>query len=315
MKKAKVVVMGSFVVDLMMRASRLPVPGETVKGSGFYMGAGGKGSNQGVAASLSGSNVTMVTKLGRDDFSHIALNSFKGFDMDTSHILFDDIEPTGAALIMVDEATSINKITVYLGACNHITDSDVEAIRGEIESADVFLTQLETNQSAVIKAIGIAKAAGVTVILNPAPAEKFDEPLYSMVDYFTPNETEAAFFSGIAINTLEDAEKNGQFFIEKGVKNCVFTLGSRGAYLYNNDIKGELFPPFEVKAIDTTGAGDAFNGGFATAIAEGLPIRDAIRFANATASLSVTKLGTAKSMPNREEIVEMLKNGRVKNIL
>lgn len=312
MKKAKVVVMGSFVVDLMMRAPRLPVPGETVKGSGFYMGAGGKGSNQGVAASLSGSDVIMVTKLGRDDFSHIALNSFKGFGMDTAHILFDDIEPTGAALIMVDEGTSINKITVYLGACNHITDSDVTAIRGEIESADVFLTQLETNQSAVVKAIGIARAAGVPVILNPAPAEKFDESLYSMVDYFTPNETEAAFFSGIPINTLEDAEKNGRFFLDKGVKNCVFTLGSRGAYLYNNDVKGELFPPFEVKAIDTTGAGDAFNGGFATAIAEGLPIREAIRFASATASLSVTKLGTAKSMPNREEILDIVKNGKVK---
>lgn len=304
-KKAKVVVLGSFVVDLMMRADRLPVAGETIKGNGFFMGAGGKGSNQGVAASLSGSNVVMITKLGCDEFSKIALDSFRSNNIDTSYIMQDKNYSTGAALIMVDQNTSENKIIVTLGACNNITDIEIDNVADEIKSADIFLTQLETNQSAVLRAIDIAYKSNVPIILNPAPAELFDESLYSRIDYFTPNETEAAYFSGVEINTIADAERAGQFFLSKGVKNCVFTLGSKGAFLYNGEMS-KLYPPYKVKVLDTTGAGDAFNGGLATALAEGRSLDDAIKFANATASLSVTRIGTAKAMPRREEIEELL---------
>lgn len=310
-KLGKVCVMGSFVVDLMMRADRLPVPGETIKGNGFFIGAGGKGSNQGVSASKSGSKVIMITKIGKDEFASIALESFKSNNIDTKYILSDDKNSTGAALIMVDEHTSQNKIIVTLGACNNITDEEIDNAKGDIISSDIFLTQLETNQSAVIRAINIAHSANVPVILNPAPAEHFDEALYNKIDYFTPNETEAEFFSGIMINSIEDAERVGKYFIDKGVKNCVFTLGSKGSFLYNKTTS-RLYPPYVVKVVDTTGAGDAFNGGLATALSEGKNINDAIQFANATASLSVTKIGTAKAMPERAEIDELIKSGKIK---
>ncbi len=305
MSKAKVVVLGSFVVDLMMRAYKLPLAGETLKGNCFMLGAGGKGSNQGVAASKSGSWVTMITKIGADEFAEVAKKSFVDNGMDCDYVYIDSDNPTGAALIMVDDKTSQNMITVYLGACNNITDEDIEQARDRIEKADVFLTQLETNQSAVIKAIDIAKASGVKVILNPAPAEAIPDSLYKKIDYFTPNETEAGYFCGIEINNEEDVRRAGEFFINKGIKNVVFTLGSKGACLYNKD-KVEFFKPIKIEAVDTTGAGDAFNGGLATALAEGKCIEDAIRFASTTAGLSVTKTGTACAMPTRAEIDKMM---------
>jgi len=306
MKRGKVAVMGSFVVDLMMRAERLPLPGETIKGSGFFIGAGGKGSNQGVAAIKTGSETVMITKIGEDNFSSVALDSFKSFGMSTEYVIRDPKYSTGAALIMVDENTSQNKIIVTLGASNHIDIQDIERARKEIESADILLTQLETNQDAVLYAIDIAYNAGVPIILNPAPAEFFPEEYYHKIDFFTPNETEAAYLSGIEINTIEDAEKAAKHFLHKGVKNCIFTLGGKGSFLMNKVTSG-IFPPFKVKVLDTTGAGDAFNGGLATALAEKKSIEEAIKFANAVAALSVTKMGTAKSMPSREEVEEFLK--------
>ncbi|NCA66575.1 MAG: ribokinase [Clostridia bacterium] len=301
MKSNKVVVMGSFVVDLMMRADRLPVQGETVKGNSFMTGAGGKGSNQGVAAAKSGANVVMITKIGADGFGEIAKESFRSCGMNTRYVFTDADYPTGAALIMVDENTSQNKIVVTIGASGKITHDDIEYARGEIESAAVFLTQLESNLDAVVNAINIAHNAGVAVILNPAPADRFPQQLYSKIDIFTPNETEAEFFCGIKIETEEDARAAAAFFLDKGVKNCIITMGKQGAFLMNKDIS-RLFPPFNVKVVDTTGAGDAFNGGLAAAYAEGKGLEDSVIFASAVASLSVTKLGTAKAMPAREEI-------------
>ena len=307
MSKGRVVVMGSFVVDLMMRAERLPVTGETVKGKCFDIGAGGKGSNQAVAASRAGAHVTIITKLGKDEFSNIALRSYKENNMTTNYVVQDDGESTGAALIMVDDNTSDNKIIVNLGACNSVTHDDIDRAREEIINSDIYLTQLECNQDAVIYGIEVAYKAGIPVILNPAPAEAFDERVYRMIEYFTPNETEAELLSGIKIRNIEDAERASKWFLDRGVKNCIITMGSQGAYL-NNGKKANLYPPFKVKAVDTTGAGDAFNGGLAAALAYGYELDEAIRFANATASLSVTKIGTAKAMPYREEINKLLEN-------
>lgn len=305
--KPKVTVLGSFVVDLMMRTKKLPVAGETVKGSLFSTGGGGKGSNQGIAASLSGSEVIMITKIGNDSFSTIALESFNNAGIASKYIYRDEESSTGAALIMVEEASSQNKIIVTLGACNNILDEEIEKAEEDIASSDIFLTQFETNQSAYIKGITIAKSHNVPVILNPAPAELFPEELYHKIDYFTPNETEAEFFSKIRIISIDDAKRAGEFFLDKGVKNCIFTLGAKGAFLYNKETQ-KLFPPFPVKVVDTTGAGDAFNGGLATALAEGQSLEDAVIFANATASLSVTKMGTAKSMPSRADIDHIMAN-------
>ena len=301
----KVTVFGSFVTDLMMRAERLPVHGETVKGICFDTGAGGKGSNQGVAASLSGSEVVMITKIGDDEFGNSALKSFQSAGIDTKYIFRDDSLPTGAALIMVDDRTSENMIIVTLGACGNIKLAEIDSAIDDIRGSKVFLTQLETNLDAVYHGIKLAKSMDIPVILNPAPAERFDEELYKLIDYFTPNDSEAAYLSGIEIKSVCDAERAGKYFIDKGVLNCVFTLGSKGAFLYNKDT-AELYEPFKVDVADTTGAGDAFNGGLATALAEGKPIGDAIRFAGATAALCITKTGTAKAMPERAEIDKLL---------
>jgi len=305
MKKAKITVMGSFVVDLMARSPHLPVPGETVKGSIFKLGPGGKGSNQGVAAQRAGADVTMVTKIGKDDFSEIALKSFINEGMDTTLVFKDDKLSTGAALILVDETTSENEIVVTLGACSNITEEDIETAREAIEGSIVFLTQLETNVDAVEKAIDIAYRKGVKVILNPAPVQEIPRSLYSKINFFTPNEVEASILSGVTIENIEDARKAAQIFMDRGTENVIITLGSKGALVVTPS-GDEFIKSYKVCAVDTTGAGDAYNGGFATALAEGKDIFEAATFASAVGALSVTKMGTSPAMPTRDEIDEFI---------
>ncbi len=299
--KNKITVMGSFVVDLMSRAPHLPQPGETVKGSLFKLGPGGKGFNQGVAAHKAGGNVVMSTKLGRDSFADVALETMRQLDMDTEHVLFSETAETGAALIMVDEATSQNKIVVVLGACDTIDDADLKKLKPQIESSAILLTQLETNVSAVEKAVEIARRSGTTVILNPAPIQPITDDLLSKVDIITPNEVEAEILTGIKVDGEENAQKAARWFFSKGVKQVLITLGSRGVFVADGK-ESRILPVPRVKVLDTTGAGDAFNGGLATALAEGRSIWEAAQFANALASLAVQKLGTTPAMPVREEI-------------
>ena len=305
MRKPKITVMGSFVVDLTGRAPHLPVTGETVKGSNFKMGPGGKGSNQGVAAQRAGAEVTMITKVGVDAFGSIALENFKKEGMDTKFVFTDEEHETGAALIMVDENTSANKIMVLLGACEHINDEDIKAARESIENADIFLTQLETNVDAVEKVIDIAYNKGVKVVLNPAPVQPIPDELLKKVSIITPNEVEASMLTGIKIENEDDVRKAAKVFLQKGVEQVVITLGSKGVYACTKD-KEMFIPVISVKAVDTTGAGDAFNGGFVTALAEGMDFFSAAKFGNVTGALSVTKMGTAPAMPYREEIERYL---------
>jgi ribokinase len=307
MSKAKITVMGSFIVDLMARAPHLPEHGETVKGSHFQIGPGGKGSNQGVAASRSGASVTMITKIGRDPFAQIALESFQREKMDTRYVMQDERYPTGTALIMVDENTSENKIVVTIGACDHISTEEIEAARAEIENSRVLLTQLETNMDAVEKTVDIAHAKGIKVILNPAPASLHPLPddLLSKIDILTPNETEASVLSGVKVVNMDDAKHAARVLKSKGVGHVIITMGSKGA-LVLSDSREYIIDPITVKVVDTTGAGDAFNGGLATALAEGQDIVHAVEFANATGALSVTKVGTAPAMPYRDEIEKLL---------
>ncbi|MCK5845771.1 MAG: ribokinase, partial [Victivallales bacterium] len=290
----------------MGRAPHLPVVGETVKGSTFKIGPGGKGSNQGVAAKRAGGDVTMITKIGADSFADLALNSFRNEGMSTEFVFKDEKAATGAALIMVDENSSDNKILVTLGACNFITEEDIEKARPSIESAGVFLTQLETNLDAVQRAIDIAHGKGAIVILNPAPASPISDELLGKVDVLTPNEVEASIISGVEVATVEDAAKAGRVLIEKGVGSVIVTMGSQGSLVVTRDGE-EFIESAKVDAIDTTGAGDAYNGGLATALAEGKDIVAAARFANITGSLSVTKIGTAPAMPYRNKIDKMMK--------
>ena len=251
----------------------------------------------------------MVTKIGNDDFSDIALKSFENEEMDTKLVFKDDNLSTGAALIMVDEDTSENEIVVTLGANSNITSDNIETARGAIERANVFLTQLETNVDAVEKAIDIAHASGVKVILNPAPVQEISKQLYSKIDFFTPNEVEASILSGVKVKNMEDAKKAAQIFIHRGVGNVIITLGSKGALVVTSS-GDEMIESYKVNAVDTTGAGDAYNGGFATALAEGKDIFEAARFASAVGALSVTKIGTAPAMPYREEIDEFIRKNK-----
>lgn len=301
----KVTVFGSFVVDLMARAPRLPVPGETVLGSFFKQGAGGKGFNQGIAAHKSGGDVTMITKLGRDSLAAVATDAMDSVGLSKDHLFYSETEPTGVALISVDENTSQNEIIIVPGACATISDEDIASVAEHIKESAYLLLQLEVNQDANEKVAAMAKAAGVKVIVNTAPYSPVTDEFLSGCYLVTPNEVEAEELTGICVSDLESADKAAKVFKDKGVQNVVITLGSRGVYV-NEDGKSEIVPAYKVNAIDTTGAGDAFNGGLLTALSEGKTIGEAARFANALAAISVQRIGTTPSMPTRAEIDKFL---------
>lgn len=301
----KVTVFGSFVVDLMARAPRLPVPGETVLGSFFKQGAGGKGFNQGIAAHKSGGDVTMITKLGRDSLAAVATDAMDSVGLSKDHLFYSETEPTGVALISVDENTSQNEIIIVPGACATISDEDIASVAERIKESAYLLLQLEVNQDANEKVAAMAKAAGVKVIVNTAPYSPVTDEFLSGCYLVTPNEVEAEELTGICVSDLESADKAAKVFKDKGVQNVVITLGSRGVYV-NEDGKSEIVPAYKVNAIDTTGAGDAFNGGLLTALSEGKTIGEAAHFANALAAISVQRIGTTPSMPMRAEIDKFL---------
>ncbi len=298
---SQVTVFGSFVVDLMARTHRLPVPGETVKGHYFKQGAGGKGFNQGIAAKKAGGNVVMVTKLGKDTLAQVATDAMDAVGLPKNHLFYNDEISTGIALIMVSENTSQNEIVVVPGACGTITEEDIAVAEKAICESAYILLQLEVNQDANEKVARIAKEHGVKVIINTAPYQPMSEEFLRGAYLITPNETEAEELTGIAVKDMESANQAAKVIFNKGVQNVLITLGSRGVYINTNG-KAEIIPAYQVKAIDTTGAGDAFNGGLLTALAEGKTLREAARFANALAAISVQRIGTTPSMPTREEI-------------
>ncbi|MDC7225914.1 MAG: ribokinase [Spirochaetales bacterium] len=309
----RITVLGSFVVDLMGRADHLPLPGETVLGSSFKMGPGGKGSNQAAAAHRAGGNVVFITKLGRDLFSSIAREFYASEGMNTDYLFEDADEPTGTALILVDEKTSQNSILVNPGACENISPENMSAAEEVISSSSILLTQLETNIDVLepaVKAFRSKTSSSLknnlkTAILNPAPVRKIGREILSLFDIITPNEVEASILSGIEVTDFSSAEKAADYFIESGVETVIITMGEQGCFIKNSSIT-ETVPAFHVEAIDTTGAGDAFNGGLAAALASGKSIVDAAVFATATAALSVTKIGTAPAMPHIAEIEEKI---------
>lgn len=298
---SQVTVFGSFVVDLMARTHRLPVPGETVKGSYFKQGAGGKGFNQGIAAHKAGGNVVMVTKLGRDSLAQVATDAMDAVGLSKDHLFYSEEVSTGIALIMVNENTSQNEIVVVPGACGTITEEDIARVEKEICGSAYILLQLEVNQDANEKVARMAKDHGVRVIINTAPYQPMSEEFLRGAYLITPNETEAEELTGIAVKDIESANRAAKVIFDKGVQNVLITLGGKGVYIHTEG-KAEIIPAYQVKAIDTTGAGDAFNGGLLTALSEGKPLRDAARFANALAAISVQRIGTTPSMPTREEI-------------
>jgi ribokinase len=304
-----VLVLGSFVADLAFRAARLPAWGETLMGSSFALGPGGKGSNQAVAAARAGAHVQMACKLGDDPFGQLARSTWATAGIDAS-LTCNCATATGAAAILIDEARGENGIIVVPGACFTITPEEVDAMAGSIRAAHVFLTQLEMPVAIVERGLRIAREAGVTTILNPAPAPSAPLPdsLLALADFVVPNESEAALLTGLPVETVEQAERAAIALQARGSRHVILTLGARGALVRTADSSSTVVPAFNAgPVLETTGAGDAFCGGFAAALAEGQSVLDAVRFGCATAGISVTRAGTAPSMPQRHEIDALLR--------
>ncbi len=309
MGDCRVTVMGSFVADLAFRTPRLPGWGETVMGTAFRLGPGGKGSNQAVAAARLSGGVVFISKLGRDGFGELARRTYAEEGIDARFVFETTEEATGAAAIIVDQASGENAIVVVPGACFHLTPDEVDRASPLIEGAAVFLTQLELPIPVVEHGLKLAKQLGITTILNPAPARALPDSVYPLCDYLTPNETEAAGLTGETVANLADAERAADALLARGAGNVVITLGAEGA-LVKNSRTTERVPAFDAGPVaETTGAGDAFNGGFAVGLAEGMDVVAAVRFGCAVASISVTRLGTAPSMPRRPEVEALLKRG------
>lgn len=302
----RLTVFGSFFEDLCGRGPYLPKPGETLIGSDFKYGPGGKGSNQAVAAKRAGADVTMVTKIGYDPYGDLMLDFYESEGIITDLVFRDESNSTGIALILVDENTAENTILVVPGACHNISGDDVEKAKEQIAGSDILMVQMEVNMDATYAAMQTAHENGVRIIMNPAPAQKIDDSIYGMIDFITPNETEAEILTGIKTDTMENIEKAADWLHAKGVKNVIITLGSNGVYIKNNEV-AQTVPACKVRAVDTTGAGDAFNGCLAAALLDGMDIINAAGFANAGAALSVTKPGTAPAMPYKDEITDFIK--------
>ncbi len=308
--KQSVFILGSFVVDLTAKAAWLPTEGETIKGNYFKIGPGGKGANQAVAAVRAGADVQLMTKIGQDLFSPVAIDSFTQESLMSNLVLIDKNNPTGIALIMVSE-DGANQILVVPGASACITEDDLLGAKQAISTSRIFLTQLEVNIDAVEKGIDVAYTNQVEVILNPAPAQPVRDDLYNKIDYITPNETETKLLTGYDVADLDGCHLAAKYFFDRGVKNVLITLGGLGVYVNNREMFS-LIPAMSVHVVDTTGAGDAFNGAFAASLDAGEDVFAAALFANVAAGLSVQSFGTAPAMPYRRDIVKALKEWNVR---
>jgi ribokinase len=300
-----VVILGIYVTDLAFRAQRMPLLGETVAGSAFKMGPGGKGSNQAVAAARAGADVIFCTRIGADAFGEIAQATWAAEGITSRATVMQDTA-TGAAHIYVDENTGGNAIIVAAGAAGTLVPEDVDKIEADIADAAVFVTQLEQPIPAARRGLELARKHGVITVFNPAPAMPLNDDIYPLCDYITPNETEAATLTGISIANVEDARRAADVLLEKGARAVIVTLGEAGALLHTSN-ESTLVPAFNCgRVVETAGAGDGFTGGFAAALARGDSPMEAVRFGCALASLSVTRPGTAPSMPRLEEIEAVL---------
>ena len=300
-------ILGIFVADLTFRTERMPNKGETYIGNSFKLGPGGKGSNQAVAARRAGAETMFITKIGKDTFGEMAMKLYADEGINSKYVWEIPDMSTGAASIVVNEVTGDNAIIVVPGAADAMVPDDLDTAEAGIADCAFFMASLEVPIPVMQHGLEVAKRNGVPTILNPAPAAILPDEVYGLSDYLTPNETEAAILAGIPVVTIEDAEEAAKIFLQRGIDTVVITLGEKGAYVRNSVINQHV-PTFDMggKVLDTTGAGDAFNGGFAYALAEGMSLIEAVRFGSATAAISVTRLGTAPAMPVNSEIQDLL---------
>jgi len=296
-------VFGVFVADLCFFANAIPEKGQTILGNNHIVGPGGKGSNQAIAAARLGGSVNFITKIGKDQNADMALSLYRDEGMDTSCVIQDENHLTGVAGIMINEKTGDNAINIVPGAAATLTKKDIDNNLSFIKKSEIFLTQLETPYEATSYALKKAKEFNLTTIFNPAPASEINQNDFKLIDYFTPNETEASFYLKKKVESKEEIEIAAKMFLEKGVKNIVITLGSRGVY-FANSTENYFVDAFNLKdkVIDTTGAGDAFNGAFAYALSNNHKNKEALKFANKVAGISTTRAGAANAMPKLREV-------------
>lgn len=309
MSSKPITVLGSFMADLVCRADRMPEWGETIRGNAFAVGPGGKGSNQAVAAARQGAAVNLITRVGRDTFGDMARAIYQAEGMPTDYVSEDPERPTGTASITVDDARGENAIVIVPGACDAISTADVDAARDAISASALFISQLELPLATCRHGMTLARQHGVPVLLNPAPAMELPREVFDGLDYLTPNESEASGLVGRPVETMGDVKAAAATLRSWGVRNVLITLGEKGVYVSGEDYEGVIEAVKAGPPVETTGAGDAFNGGLATALAEGRSLADAARFGNAVAGLSVTRAGAAKSMPTRAEVDRILAGG------
>ena len=300
---SSICVFGVFVADLCFFADKIPIKGETVLGKNHIVGPGGKGSNQAIAAARLGGNVNFITKIGDDQNAKMALKLYEEAGINTDSIIQDPNQSTGVAGIMINEKTGDNAINIVPGAAGSISNEDIDNNIEFIKKSEIFLTQLETPNEVTSYALNRAKETGSITIFNPAPASDIKESDFKYIDYFTPNESEASFYLGKKVESKTEIEESAKTFLEKGVKNIIITLGPKGLYFANPE-ESFFIDVYSLKdkVIDTTGAGDAFNGAFAYALSNKLKIKDALEFSNKVAGISTTRAGAANAMPKLDEV-------------
>ncbi|SBV95397.1 Ribokinase [uncultured Dysgonomonas sp.] len=299
----KIIVIGSCNTDMVIKSDRLPVPGETILGGTFLMNPGGKGANQAVTVARMGGMVTFIAKTGNDIFGKQSVELYHSENINTDFIFSDANHPSGVALISVD-AHGENCIVVASGANAHLDIKDMDGARTEIESGDILLMQLEIPIETVDYAANIAKEKGIKIILNPAPAQSLPVSLIEKLYLITPNKTEAEILSGIKVTDIESAKNAAIAISEKGVENVVITLGTDGALIKEGDTFHKV-DSYKVETVDTTAAGDTFNGALCVGIAEGMSILDSVKMASKASALTVTRMGAQSSIPYRRELTSL----------
>jgi ribokinase len=296
-RRPRIAVVGSANIDLTTFADQFPKPGETIFGKEFHLGFGGKGANQAAAARLCGAEVFMVARVGSDLFGPATIDNFKKLGIDTTHVKQVEGLSSGVAPIFV-ESNGQNRILVVKGANDALKPSDVDAAAETLRAADCIVLQFEIPLETVYYTVAFARKHGIRCILNPAPGQPVEMSALTDLDYFVPNESEAETITGTAVRSVEDAKKCAEKLLGGGIRRVIVTLGAKGSLLAGAGVS-EHVPPFAVKSIDSTGAGDAFIGSFAVFLGEGVPEREAVRRANLYAGLSTTGVGTQKSFYDR----------------
>ena len=301
-------VFGIFVADICFFADSIPVAGQTILGDKYIIGPGGKGSNQAIAAARAGGEVSFISKVGSDNYADLAISLYKDSGINYDGLEIDENESTGSAGILINRKTGENAINVVPGAAGTIGKNLIDKNLSIIKDSKIFLTQLETPKDVTLYALKEAKSQNCITILNPAPSREIPDDYFQYVDFFTPNETEASFYLNKLVKNEDDCKVAGNFFLEKGVKNILITLGEKGCYFKNSN-EEFLMPASKLNkpVVDTTGAGDAFNGALSVALSQNKTYKQSIEFANLVAGISVTREGAANSMPTKKEIEESIK--------